>query len=72
MATSWTIAVDEQTVRLRDEISEKYPLVSKHRIAKLCLQHGTRAIAQEPSLLEEEASIQGGNESHGMERGGVL
>jgi hypothetical protein len=51
MTTTWTIGVDAETAELRERLSKKFPLVSKHRLAKLCLAYGVRAAARCPELL---------------------
>jgi hypothetical protein len=56
MTTTWTIGVDADNAELRERLAKKYPLTSKHKIAKLCLAYATRAMARAPELLVEEAA----------------
>lgn len=56
MTTTWTIGVDAETAELRERLAKKFPLTTKHKIAKLCLAYGVRAMARAPELLVEEAA----------------
>ena len=56
MTTTWTVGVDAETIELRERLAERHPLTTRHKIAKLCLRYGVRAMARAPELLLEEAA----------------
>lgn len=53
---TWTIIADPESAGWRAKIAEHYPLVSAHRIARLCMRYGLRSAAINPDLLIEEAA----------------
>lgn len=63
MATTWTVGVDAETIELRERLAKRFPLTSKHKIAKLCLAYGVRSAERDPSLLIEEDTSCAGNDA---------
>ncbi len=52
---TWTIHNDVETISWRKQLVERFPLVSPHRLLRLCLRYGMRLAVQRPEILVEEA-----------------
>jgi hypothetical protein len=59
MSKTWTIIADSEAAALRDKVAKHYPLVSPHKITRLCMKYGLRCAVKNPKLLLKEAKHKG-------------
>ncbi len=55
---TWTVIADSESTAWRDQIAKAFPLVSAHKIVRLCMRYGLRSAAISPELLIEEAAVE--------------
>ena len=53
---TWSVSADEESAAWRDRIAKAFPLVSDHKIVRLCMKYGLRSAVLDPTILIEEAA----------------
>lgn len=61
---TWTLHADCESQELIQQISKHYPLVPRHKLLRLCLRYGLRAVASNPRLLVQEAETRSPSSPH--------
>lgn len=55
MSKTWTVTADAESAEWRRQLARHFPLVSPHKILRLCMRFGLRSAVRRPDVLITEA-----------------